>query len=250
MQNNQAVFESLFNRNFSKPGNADFLKDIAAAHPYFSPAQFFLLQKTETGTESFNKQAVKTNIFFNNPHWLHFQLLQTDQKNSIADTIIEQVMDDESPDYTEANGEMEKEIEPMKIELKMTEEKLNLDEAMLFEPMHMVDYFASQGIKLTDEVQMGDKLGNQLKSFTEWLKTMKKVHEENAVELTGQPDKNIVTLAENSNTQAEVLTESMAEVFIKQGKMSKAGEVYKKLSLLNPAKSAYFAAKLENLKES
>ena len=30
--------------------------------------------------------------------------------------------------------------------------------------------------------------------------------------------------------------------------MGKAGEVYRKLSLLNPAKSAYFAAKLENLK--
>jgi hypothetical protein len=250
MQNNQAVFESLFSRNFFDPDNTVFLKDMTAAHPYFSPARFFLLQKTEAGTESFNKEAIKTNILFNNPHWLHFQLLQTDQKNIIADTIIEQVMDEGLPDDTEANGEMEKEIEPMKIELKMTEEKLNLDEAMLFEPMHMVDYFASQGIKLTDEVQMGDKLGKQLKSFTEWLKTMKKVHEENAVELTGQPDTNIVTLAENSNTQAEVLTESMAEVFIKQGKMSKAGEVYKKLSLLNPAKSAYFAAKLENLKES
>ena len=250
MLNNQAVFESLFNRNFSDPDNTDFLKDFTATHPYFSPAWFFLLQKTKAGTEAFNKEAVKTNILFNNPHWLHFQLLQTNQKNNIADHIIEQVINDQSPDNTEANGIMEKEIEPMKIELKMTEEKLNLDEAMLFEPMHMVDYFASQGIKLSEDVQTGDKLGKQLKSFTEWLKTMKKVHEENAVDLTGQPDTNIVTLAENSNTQAEVLTESMAEVFIKQGKMSKASEVYLKLSLLNPAKSAYFAAKLENLKES
>ena len=47
---------------------------------------------------------------------------------------------------------------------------------MVFEPMHLVDYFASQGIKLSEEVQTGDKLGKQLKSFTEWLKTMKKVH--------------------------------------------------------------------------
>jgi hypothetical protein len=40
----------------------------------------------------------------------------------------------------------------------------------------------------------------------------------------------------------------MAEVFARQGKMAKASEVYQKLSLLNPAKSTYFAAKLENLK--
>jgi hypothetical protein len=55
-------------------------------------------------------------------------------------------------------------------------------------------------------------------------------------------------LAENSNAEAEVLTESMAEVFARQGKIGKASEVYQKLSLLNPAKSTYFAAKLENLK--
>jgi hypothetical protein len=112
----------------------------------------------------------------------------------------------------------------------------------------MVDYFASQGIKLSDEVQMADKLGKQLKSFTEWLKTMKKIHVEQAAETTPETNDSIQILAEVSNTETEVLTESMAEVFIKQGKPGKAGEVYQKLSLLNPAKSAYFAAKLENLK--
>ncbi len=117
-----------------------------------------------------------------------------------------------------------------------------------FEPMHIVDYFASQGIKLTDEVQTADKLGKQLKSFTEWLKTMKKVHVPDTTENAAESDQNIQTLAENSNTDTGVLTESMAEVFVKQGKTGKASEVYEKLSLLNPAKSTYFAAKIENLK--
>ncbi len=293
MQNNQLVFESLFNRNFSDPGNNEFLEQITEAHPYFSPARFFLLQKTKQDTVAYEKQLAQTNIQFNNPLWLNFQLQQTDQNKSAADylseslhslptlqltevKVAEELIQTEpvhqpenigvnvvslaeekykaeeladEPDNTDGNGEMEAEIEPMKIELKMPEEKLNLDEAMLFEPMHVVDYFASQGIKLTDEVQMADKLGKQLKSFTEWLKTMKKVHMEEAGG-TEQTDSSIATMAENSNTQAEVLTEAMAEVFVKQGKVGKAGEVYKKLSLLNPAKSAYFAAKLENLKES
>jgi hypothetical protein len=263
MQNNAIIFESLFNRNFSDMENTDFLKEITARHPYFSPAQFFLLHRSKEDTGQFERQAVKTNIFFNNPHWLNFQLQQTDPEVQVqqitpateiktiepvlvADPIDEII--DESPDNTDATEEMEKEIEPMKIELKMPEQKTNLDEAMLFEPMHMVDYFASQGIKLTEEVQTADKLGKQLKSFTEWLKTMKKVHVEEVTEITVQTDQSINTLAENSNTEPEVLTESMAEVFAKQGKMAKAGEVYQKLSLLNPAKSTYFAAKLENLK--
>ena len=260
--NNTTIYESLFNRNFSENGNTDFLKELTERHPYFSPAQFFLLQNVKADSAAYEKQAVKTNLFFNNPHWLNFQLNQTNEtifadepKNTTPQTVIPQpqpTMIDDLPDNTDLpepdSNRQEKEIEPMHIELKMPEQKVNLAEAMLFEPMHMVDYFASLGIKLTDEVQTADKLGKQLKSFTEWLKTMKKIHVENEAENPVNIDKNVQMLAENSNTGTEVLTESMAEVFARQGKIAKASEVYQKLSLLNPAKSTYFAAKLENLK--
>ena len=249
MQNTKAIFESIFKRNFSGPENKDLLNELTAAHPYFSPAQFFLLQLTEENTEAFEKQAAKTNLFFNNPHWLNFLLQQT---NPQAQEIQPMGSTTGLPDDTDAAGEagMEKEIEPMHIELKMTPERSTINEEMLFEPMHLVDYFASQGIKLTEEVQTADKLGKQLKSFTEWLKTMKKIHAEPGELTTDQADQVIQTLAEKSNDEGEVLTESMADVFIKQGKIARAAEVYQKLSLLNPAKSAYFAAKLENLKGS
>ena len=262
MQHNQAIFESLFNRNFSDTGNTEFLKEITDRYPYFSPAQFFLLEKIQDNTAAFEKQAVKANILFNNPHWLNFQLHETgstkvvEEETFVAPHVehakVETAEVDDLPDNTDEpdsdNYQQEKEIEPIRIKLKMPEEKLNLDTALLFEPMHMVDYFASQGIKLSEDVQTGDKLGKQLKSFTEWLKTMKKVHVENEAENPAKTDTTVQVLAENSNTETEVLTESMAEVFARQGKMAKAGEVYQKLSLLNPAKSTYFAAKLENLK--
>ena len=45
----------------------------------------------------------------------------------------------------------------------------------------------------------------------------------------------------------EVLTEAMAEVLAKQGMRQRARAVYEKLSLLNPEKRAYFAAKIEQL---
>ncbi|MBL7703125.1 MAG: hypothetical protein JNM14_12810 [Ferruginibacter sp.] len=264
MQHNTAIFESIFARNFSDTGNTDFLKEITDQHPYFSPAQFFLLQNLKDDAAAFEKQAVKTNLFFNNPHWLNFQVKQTgaaliagEPKIAVEETIIpqsEMAVSDDEPDNTGTpetdTQQQEKEIEQMHIELKIPEQRSNMAtaEAMLFEPMHMVDYFASQGIKLTDEVQMADKLGKQLKSFTEWLKTMKKIHVENETGIPVKNDENVQVLAENSNTETEVLTEAMAEVFTRQGKIAKAGEVYQKLSLLNPAKSTYFAAKLENLK--
>jgi hypothetical protein len=62
-------------------------------------------------------------------------------------------------------------------------------------------------------------------------------------------DKSVEQMAEKSNENAEIITESMAEVFIQQGKIIQAKEIYLKLSLLNPTKSIYFADKIELLKE-
>jgi len=130
------------------------------------------------------------------------------------------------------------------------------DDAPLFEPLHTTDYFASVGIKLSEEAKPEDKLGKQLKSFTEWLKTMKKIHTEQLIKASS-PDEieanntesNIQQLAEKSNVDDEVVTEAMAEVLLQQGRKNKAIEVLQKLSLLDPGKSAYFAAKINQIKE-
>jgi hypothetical protein len=130
-------------------------------------------------------------------------------------------------------------------------EAFNPDTAKLsFEPYHTVDYFASLGIKFKGDEKPKDKFGQQLKSFTEWLKTLKKVPETGGVVTANGPeDRNVTKLAEHSLVEGEVVTEAMADVWEKQGKFEKAIETYRKLSLLNPSKSAYFAAKIDHLKQ-
>jgi hypothetical protein len=129
------------------------------------------------------------------------------------------------------------------------------EETLLFQPFHTSDYFASVGIKLNEEANASDRLGKQLKSFTQWLKTMKKIeaaHAEpllNAEIAPGNIDTDIQKLAETSNRDDEIITEAMADVLVQQGRIHKAVEVLKKLSLLNPSKSTYFAAKIEQLKD-
>jgi len=87
-----------------------------------------------------------------------------------------------------------------------------------------------------------------LKSFTEWLRTMKRVGPVSiGAESTPALDESIQKTAEASVENNEVETEAMAEVWAKQGKVAKAAEIYHKLSLLNPSKSHYFAAKIEQL---
>ena len=95
---------------------------------------------------------------------------------------------------------------------------------------------------------MNDKLGQQVKSFTAWLKSMKKLHRGKLPEQNEVIERIIQSSAEESNADAEVLTEAMAEVLIKQNKREKAIGMYEKLSLLNPSKSTYFAAKIESIK--
>jgi hypothetical protein len=122
---------------------------------------------------------------------------------------------------------------------------------LVFEPYHTVDYFASQGIKLSQEEIPKDKFGKQLKSFTEWLKTLKRLPAtEVAKEIDTSAESKVQLLAEDSVHRSDVLTEAMAEVWIKQGNKEKAIETYNKLGLLNPSKKAYFAGLIENLKRS
>jgi hypothetical protein len=120
-----------------------------------------------------------------------------------------------------------------------------------FQPYHTVDYFASQGIKFVSEEKPVDRFGKQLKSFTEWLKTMKKLPQTEVLKTTDiASEKKVEQMAEHSIDEGEVITETMAEVWIKQGNREKAIETYNKLSLLNPDKSAYFASLAEQLKNS
>ena len=60
----------------------------------------------------------------------------------------------------------------------------------------------------------------------------------------------IADLAERSTlAPEELVTENLAEIFIKQGKVEKGLALYEKLSLKFPEKKAYFADKIEQLKK-
>jgi hypothetical protein len=269
------LFDAILQQNQQGLTEREYLEQVAKQHPYFIPAQFYLLQQMQDTDAGYDGQAAKTAVLFNNPHWLNFQLQQVhtagiieEEDENISPLIIpepaiapivetqkepqteEELMlaEDEEP-HDEAI-EMEEEIAPIKITLPNMEASPANENEPAFEPMHLVDYFASQGIKLSEEVQTADKLGKQLKSFTEWLKTMKKIHIPDSEASAGITDIAIQALAAKSNKEGEIVTEAMADVLVQQGKAAKAIEVYQKLSLLNPSKSAFFAAKIEQLKGS
>ena len=158
------------------------------------------------------------------------------------------------PNETLVTNNIENEA-PLHIPFNISKEPVTED-SITFEPLHTSDYFASVGIKLSEEARPVDRLGQQMKSFTEWLKTMKKMHADQFAETGSAPqsaaqtnEQHIQQLAEASNKEGEVVTEAMADVLVQQGRVGKALEVLEKLSLLNPGKITYFATKINQLKE-
>ena len=117
-------------------------------------------------------------------------------------------------------------------------------------PQHSIDYFESQGIKAEITDNANDNLSHKLRKFTDWLKHMKTISLETDKDLGTDPELEnaIQNIAQNSNESREIVTETMAEVLEKQGKKDKAIQLYIKLSFLNPDKSSYFAAKIQQLK--
>jgi hypothetical protein len=218
------------------------LGKIAEDYPYFSIAQLYFLHHSNNALSFSEKHASKTALFFNNIYLLNWHLNRSN--NEIVQESAEPDRTDEIISETSISSTYD--VSPLEITANV--ESSVKKESLAFEPLHTTDYFASQGIKITEEPITNDKLGTQMKSFTEWLKSMKKIHTQNTGAADEQTDRKIQTIAEDSNTSTEIVTEAMADVLVKQNKNEKAIDMYRQLSLINPLKSAYFAAKIQSLK--
>ena len=232
MQAEKSIEQFLSGTSFDRPD----LKRLSAKYPYFGLLHFYLLKKTDNSSDDFHKIAQTTALHINSPYHLHCLLSENNPLDNLDFSTTEQEKESVSETTT-----------PISQANKSSENTPGTE--LLFEPLHATDYFASQGIKLSEEAIGNDKLGKQLKSFTAWLKTMKKVNIEKLAEQTLLVDHNVEQMAEKSNLKAEVFTESMADVYLSQGKTQKAIEIYQKLSLQNPSKSAYFADLIKSIKE-
>ena len=164
-------------------------------------------------------------------------------ENPAGDSVVQgELMNGEMQHLSERFGEQQKSRAPFDPKKA---------ESIVFAPYHMIDYFASQGIKLVLEDNPADQFGKQLKSFTDWLKVMKKLPVQPTADKTDEQEVDRIRhFAAHSIEERDILTESMAEVLAKQGMYENAIALYQKLSLIYPPKSAYFASRIEQLKAS
>ena len=267
---------SLFKKNSLEECNAEEIEDLAKQYPYFSSAQLLLAAKQKQANHNdFQKHLITASLHVNNPLWLDHLLncKQTEKVKVVEEKLSTTEVDEEpnndelvleksrhefivaSKNVAEVKEIYEEEVvaipepppPPPIVEKKETKEEGKL----VLEPYYTVDYFASQGIKNIIEEKPKDRLSQQLKSFTEWLKTIRQMPPQEVAAMSdSRSEEKVVELASHSLEDRNIATEAMADVWIKQGHPEKAIQIYEKLSLLNPSKSSYFASLIESLKKT
>lgn len=242
----QFFTRQLFDRFSTEDLEAHEVESLIRKYPYFIPLRYI---KARVAARDEAPEQDLSALYFNNVLWYEFLINQKESLDESEESLLpaEPVIEPEAGDVEEI--EVAAPDESVKSVAAVDPSPVAQPEPEIsFEPYHTIDYFASQGIKLAPSDLSKDKFGQQLKSFTEWLKSMKRLPEaESAVTQDPSAQQKVVQAAEHSIEGKEVVTETMAEVWAKQGNLEKAREIYQKLSLLNPAKSSYFAAKLDEL---
>jgi hypothetical protein len=222
----KAISKILFNKENINDVEVNAMEDIISRYPYFAPARYLLATKNQS-----EEALITAGLYINNPLRLHW------------------LLNYKEPEILEAIAEKQTDQAEDKQPLQSSDES-----PIAFQSYHTIDYFASQGIRLQAAEMTKDKLGQQLKSFTDWLRSMKKLPTTESGGTLIQEDQNrhhlVVQSAAHSIEAKEILTEAMAEVWAKQGNREKAIAIYDKLSLQNPGKSGYFAARIDQLKVS
>jgi hypothetical protein len=253
---------SLFKKNSLEECSSEEIEELAKQYPYFSSAQILLAAKQkQTSDPSFEKQILTASLHTNNPLWLDHLLNANPSEPKIhfvekvpVEEVIEEPNNDElvlektNHEFIVASKKEEDVVvtAPPPTIIDKSDPK---EEPLVFEPYYTVDYFASQGIKNVIEEKPADRFSQQLKSFTEWLKTIRQLPPQQVAAMSdARSEEKVVELATHSLEDGNVDTEAMAEVWIKQGQPEKAAGIYRKLSLLNPSKSSYFASLIEKLK--
>lgn len=225
------------------PNDLETWNNLIKKYPSFDLMQILYLKKIkEEEPVNLAKEIKKSSIYFSNLLWMDYLLNMNDQS-----TMQEKA---ETPIENASHDKMSKMLEAQALSFQKPVDE-NAALPITIEALHRIDYFESQGIRLEEQPEKQDQLEKRVKKFTDWLKEMKRINP-HPFDLGSQEasSEQVEGLAAISNeTKEEVLTEAMAEVLIKQGKKNEAIRVYEKLSFLNPSKSTYFAAKIENLKQ-
>lgn len=253
----------------------DKIASLSRSHPYFVPARYYIAYEAHKRSAFSAETLSRARPYIGN--WILFcDFLEKDiipEPETVSDVIedIERILIMTEPDAEETPEE------------EVMEAMALADAEPQIEPAYTPEYFSLQGIEVSEEIpveifeitapEVEEKDAQSLMvvmSFSEWLlhfkntseKSKEEKKDQKALKTMWQKEKlaaameeeneeipeNVFEMAVNSiSREDDLASESLADIYIKQGKHDKAMDMYRKLSLRNPKKSAYFARKIEEI---
>lgn len=194
-------------------------------------------------------------------------LLESPQKNATALTyntvsdytvFIENELKDKQPEVSEKQDKKNLIVSELPLVQEQIKEESEKEEQVSQDSMQELQNIQAEIQEQTatiennsDSIEIIDRFIEEQEDIKRTEKRTKKGNKLTANEVIDQSKSNNEEISPNLDqyNEEECLTETLAKIYIRQHKFSKALEIFKKLSLKYPKKSAYFADQIRFLEK-